>query len=79
MSRAKQRVSYSITFFPYCMHLDTVLMTPVVIVFDRDKGDPMAITNSPGLTECDFPRGITGNFFTYVEKSTCIINSTVYH
>lgn len=39
-----------------------VLTMPVVTVFCRAKGLPIATTNSPGLRSADLPRASTGSF-----------------
>lgn len=45
------------SFPPRCV----VLTMPVVTVFCREKGLPMATTNSPGLRSADWPSRRTGN------------------
>lgn len=47
--------------------LCTVLTMPVVTVFCRAKGLPMATTNSPGLRSAERPRDRTGSFFCSAE------------
>lgn len=45
--------------------LCAVLTMPVVTVFCRAKGLPMATTNSPGLRSAELPRDSTRSFFCY--------------
>ena len=55
----------------------------MVIVLERERGLPMAMTNSPGRTEVELPRGITGRFLQGIRTVACcvgeVINELIIH
>ena len=50
----------------------TDLTTPVVMVLESESGLPMAMTNSPGRTEVELPRGITGRLLHGIRTVACL-------
>ena len=43
------------------------------MVLERESGLPMAMTNSPGRTEVELPRGITGRFLQGIRTVACCV------